>query len=754
MKYKNILLIFLFSVFSFLYAQSEWQYVNDNPPNVKVYSTCLINSTVYFWCTQNIVYRTRDGGKSFEIFLPYAPTENTALGCCDRHGIAFADSLTGYITDVAHGEFRTEDGGRTWVKMANSGMAREFVEFASSKIGWKLGPGFYKTVDGGKTWKSIYVPFWEGGIYSNIFALDENNVWILKSYYSGRKPEGSIWYSSNGGSNWERLNTGLESSDSIHIEYYDLLIRPDGNGVAIGKLYRTHNNERKAFIQRTTDFGKTWTTLELKKMNLRNILSIDDSTWVILGNIGSFLNTKVIQLRSTDSAKTWAESYPLESKYNSYSNYFYAAEYVPKFNCILAATVQGIYKSVDKGKSYFLITTERDLYVKEVNIERNPIDPASQIILARSFNREYLLSLDSGKSWEKKEIPAELGWEIWHVKIANGVIYIVVDQLRLYKSQDRGETWTQIIPYGYQAGLLGLDAMNEDVLVIYNYPYLCTTLDGGNSWTRTPFPDAFWPNDSYILSPNEMSMIGIDLTDYSHQKGFFYHTSDNGYNWRIQSADHPIKQFTFVSNKTGYAISKYRIYKTNDGGYSWHEILATSKKVGAFSAICFFDSLQGLVHSGLTFLETKDGGETWQKVSWKFPYEFAEQLAVNQNGDVFAISNSSLLYYPNYFSKLSKSSTDGQSDKKLMVKNFPNPFNNQTRIVLNLPETERVTIKIFNTNGQQVKKLFSGTLQKGIHQINWDGTNNTGLKLPSGIYFLYLSTNKHFNLTYKLIMIK
>ena len=754
MKFKNMIVIFLLSVFSFLDAQSPWQYITDNPPNVGVYSTCLINNTVYFWCTQNIVYRTKDGGKSFEIFLPYAPTENTSLGCCDRHGISFADSLTGYITDAAHGEFRTEDGGKTWVKKASSGAASELVDFGSAKIGWKVGRGFYKTTDSGNNWKFISVPFWEGGIYSNIFALDENNVWVLKSYYNGRKPEGSIWYSSNGGTKWKRLNTGLKSSDSLHVEYYDLLMKPNGLGVAVGRLYKPGKKEYNAFIQRTDDFGTTWTTLEIKDMSLKNILSPDDSTWIILGNIGPFLKKKVIQLRSTDSAKSWVESYPMKLKYTSYYNYFNAAEYIPKFNCILAATVQGLYKSVDKGKTYFHITTERDLYAKEINVERNPKNPSTQMLITRSFNREYLFSADAGKTWVKKEIPAELGFQIWHVKIASGVIYMVVDQLRLYKSDDQGSTWVQIVPSNFQAGLLGLDALNENVLVINNYPNLCTTFDGGVSWLRTPFSDAFWLNDSYLLSPNEISAIGIDLTDYAHRKGFFYHTSDNGYNWRIQSADHPIDRFTFVSNKIGYAMSKTQIYKTNDGGYSWQGILSNSKAGGSFSAICFFDSLQGLVHSGHTFLETKDGGKTWQKVAWKFPYEYAEQLAVNQNGDVFALSNGSLLYYPNYFEKLSKPQAIQENNNFLIVKNFPNPFNNRTKIRINLPSNDQVTVKIYNTTGQLVKMLYSGILQKGKHQLIWDGTNNSGLSLPSGIYFLHVSTERNLSLTFKLIMIK
>lgn len=755
MQFKKICALILFVSFSFSYAQTEWQFVTDNPPNVYVFSTCRINNTVYFWCDRNIVYRTTDGGASFETFLPYAPVENTTLGCCWRRGIAFADSLTGYITDIAHGEFRTEDGGKTWTKMADPGSSHKYVVFGSSKVGWKVGWSVYKTYDAGKTWQSLSVPFWEGGYYSNVFALDEYNVWVLKSYYTESKPEGSIWHSTNGGYSWVRLQTGLTSSDSLHVYYYNLLMRPDSHGIAIGRIHRPHKNEYKAFIQKTEDFGKTWTTFEFPDMDLRTILAINDSTWIVLGNVGKNFNFKIIQLKSIDGGNSWMESNPFPQKFSSYTNKFWSAEYVPKYGCILASTLQGIYKSVDHGESYFPITTKRELYAKEVIIERNPVDIDSQMIFVRSYNREYLLSTDAGRSWIKKEIPANLGYEIWHVKIAKGTIYIVVDQDKLYKSNDKGENWTRINPTSSYSGLLGLDALDENTAVIESYQFLNTTTDGGNSWLATPYPSNFWLNDCFMHSADEISGIGVDLTDYpSKEKGFFFYTIDKGFSWRIQSVDHPVEYFTFPSNKTGFALNKYRIFKTTNGGYSWNEILATTKNFGQFSSLCFFDSLQGLVHSGLTFIQTNDGGATWEKVPWKFFYEFAEQLAVNGKGDVFAVAAGSLFKYPNFFSPLAKQTTDTINKNNLAFQISPNPFNSQIKIQMNLTEPKKIDLKIYNLQGQLIKTLFTGSLTTGNHTFHWDATNNQGVKLSSGMYFLTISVDEQIQSTFKLILIR
>ena len=67
--------------------------------------------------------------------------------------------------------------------------------------------------------------------------------------------------------------------------------------------------------------------------------------------------------------------------------------------------------------------------------------------------------------------------------------------------------------------------------------------------------------------------------------------------------------------------------------------------------------------------------------------------------------------------------------------NYPNPFNPETTISYLLPEASQVTIEIFNTQGQRVRKLLSANQLAGTHHLSWDGRDDKGIAMPSGLYF-------------------
>lgn len=73
-----------------------------------------------------------------------------------------------------------------------------------------------------------------------------------------------------------------------------------------------------------------------------------------------------------------------------------------------------------------------------------------------------------------------------------------------------------------------------------------------------------------------------------------------------------------------------------------------------------------------------------------------------------------------------------------LAQNYPNPFNAQTTIRFSLPQQQRAILKIFNIRGEEVKTLIDGTLLRGLHEIHWDGRNQLGEKVGSGIYFCWL----------------
>ncbi len=93
-----------------------------------------------------------------------------------------------------------------------------------------------------------------------------------------------------------------------------------------------------------------------------------------------------------------------------------------------------------------------------------------------------------------------------------------------------------------------------------------------------------------------------------------------------------------------------------------------------------------------------------------------------------------------------------------LSQNYPNPFNPTTNIKYALPVDSRVTMEIYNVLGQRVRTLLSDVQPAGYHIAEWNGKNDAGQQLSSGMYFLQLSANgsngKSITDVRKLMMLK
>ncbi|NUM81313.1 T9SS type A sorting domain-containing protein, partial [bacterium] len=88
-----------------------------------------------------------------------------------------------------------------------------------------------------------------------------------------------------------------------------------------------------------------------------------------------------------------------------------------------------------------------------------------------------------------------------------------------------------------------------------------------------------------------------------------------------------------------------------------------------------------------------------------------------------------------------------------LFSNFPNPFNPTTQIRFRVARSGNLDLKIFNILGQEVKTLTNGFYETGDYKVSWDGTDNRGLRVSSGIYFYRIKTAS-FLQTKKMILIK
>ena len=78
----------------------------------------------------------------------------------------------------------------------------------------------------------------------------------------------------------------------------------------------------------------------------------------------------------------------------------------------------------------------------------------------------------------------------------------------------------------------------------------------------------------------------------------------------------------------------------------------------------------------------------------------------------------------------------------ISIENYPNPFNSQTMITYDLPRNESVNLKIYDILGKEVITLIKEHKPAGIHRIIWNGQNNEGGDVTSGIYFICLNTER------------
>jgi hypothetical protein len=91
-----------------------------------------------------------------------------------------------------------------------------------------------------------------------------------------------------------------------------------------------------------------------------------------------------------------------------------------------------------------------------------------------------------------------------------------------------------------------------------------------------------------------------------------------------------------------------------------------------------------------------------------------------------------------------------------LSQNYPNPFNATTDIRYEIPDDSspaHTTLKVFNVMGQRVRTLVNETKEPGYHNVNWDGRDDNGLEVSSGLY-VYRLTAGQFKISKSMVLLR
>jgi len=78
-----------------------------------------------------------------------------------------------------------------------------------------------------------------------------------------------------------------------------------------------------------------------------------------------------------------------------------------------------------------------------------------------------------------------------------------------------------------------------------------------------------------------------------------------------------------------------------------------------------------------------------------------------------------------------------------LLSNYPNPVSSSTTISFSVPQSQKVSIQIFDMNGRLVKTLANEQMQAGAHQLKWNAKDEKGNTVNAGIYFLRMNADNH-----------
>lgn len=397
-------------------------------------------------------------------------------------------------------------------------------------------------------------------------------------------------------------------------------------------------------------------------------------------------------------------------------------------------------------------------------------------------------STDGGITWS--QLPAYYQSHPYHtIQFTSEMDGWVGGYFGLDKTTDGGNSWSQITTDGRIWGLYFISenygwVAKEGGLVIY-------TTDGGTSWNNSSG------------CPSGVIVTDIHFSDYSNgwivgYDGLLYKSTDGGASWNSVSTGYSSYHFRgvhFINTTTGWIVgTNGLVIKTSDSGINWTQqstnisdhlmdisINGTNGWVCGFNGRILKNSATNPLPIELSSLSASVQNNvvtiSWRTETEVNSYGFEIERSANGKkwiklGFVNGAGNSNSAKEYSYKDKnpvggnlfqyrLKQIDNDGEfeysnvievkiiPDKFYLYQNYPNPFNPSTTIKWELPLPSNVTIKLFNSLGEELEAIFDEYLQAGIYSKSIILNS----EFPSGVYFYQLRAGE-FIQTHKMILLK
>ncbi len=231
----------------------------------------------------------------------------------------------------------------------------------------------------------------------------------------------------------------------------------------------------------------------------------------------------------------------------------------------------------------------------------------------------------------------------------------------------------------------------------------------------------------------------------SHDDGESWNQTVNSPGWRVTDIEgDPNNHGTVYATRNSAAPNTSHVYKSTNHGDNWTAIGNGLPDVPTWTiTINPFDSDVLYVGNDLGVYISEDAGQSWNEYNDNLPPYYVMDMHYHPMDSTLRIATLGRGVWKTKSIPTFETNVSQLENELSSIKVFPNPFSSSANINVDLKQAKSIKMSILNILGQEVKLLFNGYISQGEHQFNWDGRNQSGNKLPSGIYFVNLKIGNY-----------
>ncbi len=672
------------------------------------------------------------------------------------------------------GLYKSTDAGETWrykglqetryiARVVVDPMNRERVWVAGTGALFGTNPerGIYRSLDAGDTWDLVLsVTDSTAGTDVAVDPLRPDTVYAAMwervrglTYRRSGGASSGIYRSRNGGDTWQELTNGLPSGPEV-----------GRIGISVCEsdpqvIYAIYSDDPGYFagVYKSADGGDSWT-----RTNDTALDNLHSSFGWYFGQIrvdpGDCAHVFVLGVpfyHTQNGGGTWTQV-GSSMHVDHHALAFDPTDHSRMFE----GNDGGVYYSQNSGISWYKRYDQHtnQFYAIEIDYQ-NP----SRLYGGTQDNGTMRTVSGDPDNWE-----AVFGGDGFYCNVDptdSNSVYVEYQYGNLFHSTDFADSWTEVMN-GINSG----DRRNWSTPVVmepgdphtlyYGTYRLYRTTNGGGMWnavsgdlTNGPAGGNFGTITTIAVAPSDPDIIYVGTDDSN-----VWVTPNGGGTWIDISAGLPNRWVTRLTvdpadpNLAYVAFSGLRwdenigyVYYTDDMGATWNDITG-DLPAAPVNALVVDPGLTTRVivgtDVGCFYSDERDGN--WLLTGTGMPPVPVYDLKTHAPTRTLVAGTHGRSMYSLDLSALPGVASVKQDDatRLLRLESRPNPFRASTTISFTLPEDSEVSIGVYDLAGRKVKSLASGRRGAGGHEVPWDGTNDSGRRAASGVYFVRLESGR------------